>query len=169
MQLSSIQFTAPFCLFPFFFSQKLSEKQIFLRVFRGNKNGTLVRESLIVEILFYGKKCFFYELCQVLCSIWCHLYSLKNVKIPWRSVRVSTPLSAEWDNFQSQILKRERSKKVSAWGNFHRYLPGGLLCFLSKKTFKINYGSEGSIQNVGLGQFQTNNQLMFSFVTFWLC
>ena len=44
------------------------------------------------------------------------------------------------DNFQSQILKRGIRKKMSAWVNSmsscHGYLPGGLLCFLPKKTFK---------------------------------
>ena len=33
----------------------------------------------------------------------------------------------------------------------HGYLPGGLLCFLSKKNLKIKYGSKGSISNVDLG------------------
>ena len=32
---------------------------------------------------------------------------------------------------------------------------------------KKQYGFEGLILNVDLGLFYTNNQLMFSFVTFW--
>ena len=37
-----------------------------------------------------------------------------------------------------------------------------------KKLLKIN-GFEGSISDVDLGLFQPNNQIMFSFLTFWFC
>ena len=44
---------------------------------------------------------------------------------------------------------------MSSWGDLesfcHRYLQGGLLCFLSKKTLKLKCGFEGSIANVDLG------------------
>ena len=51
-----------------------------------------------------------------------------------------TPLVG-WAKFQSQILKTGDQKKMSAWRDLNSscqgYLPGGLLCFLSKKeTFK---------------------------------
>ena len=60
-----------------------------------------------------------------------------------------TPLVG-WAKFQSQILKMGDQKKMSAWGDLnsscHGHLPGGLLCFLSKKeTFKIKYSSDGSM------------------------
>ena len=58
---------------------------------------------------------------------------------------------------QSQILKREdQKKKMSAWGVLkspcHRYLPRGLLCFLSKKDFvKLNIVLKAKFSNVNLG------------------
>ena len=70
-----------------------------------------------------------------------------------------------------------QGKKMSAWvdlkSSCHGYLPrggGGGAYYVSSQKWllKIN-GFEGSISNVNLGLFQPNNQLMFSFVTFWFC
>ena len=38
-----------------------------------------------------------------------------------------------------------------------------------KRLCKIEYGFEGTISDFDLGLFYPNNQLMFSFVKFWLC
>ena len=65
-------------------------------------------------------------------------------------------------------------KKMSAWGT--QRVPAMDIClgeayYVScvKKTFKIKYDFESSISNVEIGLFYPNNQLMFSFVTFWFC
>ena len=63
---------------------------------------------------------------------------------------------------------------MSAWWDLNSscqgYLPGELTMFLVKKRLlEIKYGFEGSISNVDLGQFYPNNQLLFSFLTFWFC
>ena len=84
------------------------------------------------------------------------------------------PPSAGRNNFQSHILKWEGfRKKKCVWGGLKQFLPWifaqGAYCFLSKKDLKIKYGFEDSISNADLGLFQSNNQLMFSFVTFWFC
>ena len=39
--------------------------------------------------------------------------------------------------------------------------------FQVKKDCKIKYGFDGSIPNNDHGLFYPNNQLMFSFLTFW--
>lgn len=60
-------------------------------------------------------------------------------------------------NFQTQKRKLMPWRKSSC----HGYLPGGVLCFKSKKT-KIKYGFDGSIPNNDHGLFYPNNQFWFS-------
>ena len=66
-------------------------------------------------------------------------------------------------NFQTQKRKLMPWRKSSC----HGYLPGGRTMFQVKKDCKIKYGFDGSIPNNDRGLFYPNNQLMFSFLTFW--
>ena len=76
--------------------------------------------------------------------------------------------------FSPKFWKGGGIKKNSTWGDLkssrNGYFPGGLTMFLVKKNpLKIKYGFEGSIPNDDLSLFYPNNQLMFTFVTFWFC
>ena len=60
---------------------------------------------------------------------------------------------------------------MGTWGDLKRSamdvcLRGVYYVFCQRKNFN---DFEGSISNVDLGLFYPNNQLMFSFVTFWFC
>ena len=61
---------------------------------------------------------------------------------------------------------------MSAWWDLKEFLlqifAWGAYCVLCIKK-NLKYGFEGSISNVDLGLFYPNDQLMSSFVTFWLC
>ena len=98
-----------------------------------------------------------------------HLVSLTHSCLLY-SISPPPFLLQEGGDFQSQILKREisKKKKKSDWRDFknscHGYLPeggvggGGVrgVCVLvpcQKKTFKIKYGFEGSISNAAVGLF----------------
>ena len=69
----------------------------------------------------------------------------------------SPPLSAEGGGGAVPNSEKGGSeKKMSAWGVLkspcHRYLPRGLLCFLSKKDFvKLNIVLKAKFSNVNLG------------------
>ena len=98
------------------------------------------------------------------------------LKSKWLTLYQS-PLSAGGgDNLQSQILKRGWSeKKMRAWSVWtcpcHRYLPGGglVMFFVQKDFVKWNMVLRAQFSNVNLDLFKLNNQLMYSFVTFWFC
>ena len=101
--------------------------------------------------------------------------SLRYVKYIEQKPTQNQPPPILRGHAQSQTLKRGYQKKMRAWGDlnssFQRYLPRGAYCVsCQKRLYKIKYGFENSISNIYLGLFQPpNNQLMFSFVTFWFC
>ena len=80
---------------------------------------------------------------------------LSYLSIPLHSISPLPPLllgGATSPTFlgESQILKTGDQKKYSAWRVLkcpcHRYLPGGdLLCFLSKRLWRLKCGFEGWI------------------------
>ena len=86
-----------------------------------------------------------------------------------------THFCSQRGNFHSQVLKsRDQKIKWNGQGDLksscHIFSPGVFNMFLVKKRLcKTKYSSEGTISNVDLGLFYPNNQLMFSFVTFWFC
>ena len=98
------------------------------------------------------------------------------LKSKWLTLYQS-PLSAGGgDNLQSQILKRGWSEKKK-WepGVSEHVLAtdiclGGLVMFFVQKDFvKWNMVLRAQFSNVSLDLFKLNNQLMYSFVTFWFC
>ena len=114
------------------------------------------------------------ELRQKLHPCLCVRYLL----ILWRkdsTLSAPTPFLLGGSNFQSQILERGDQEKMRAWGGLKEF-PVMDICLrtyyvsFQKNTFENKiWLFDGSISNVDLGPFQPNNQLMFSFVTFWFC